>query len=76
MSVSDFLADSILAPFRMLWEIAPPEYAVPMIVLLVLVYAKVMVDTGRWVEESVDENHSPGAYDSQTGYKYSPEDFD
>lgn len=72
------LRDALTAPFRMLWQIAPPEYSVPMMVLtaLLMIYfaAKVAM---MWDEQiDVETGTSTGGYTPGEGYKYSLEDFD
>lgn len=68
------LVEYIAEPFRLMWEILPPAWAIPMMgvtaLLMVAYIAKLML----WVDPP--EPEPTPAFDPERGYKYHPEDFE
>lgn len=72
------IKDVLLAPFKIVWEIAPPALAIPMVVFMVLIWVSFMVDFEQMVEEDLEResNWWLGGYDPDKGFRYDPDDFD
>lgn len=68
------LAEYIADPFRLMWEILPPEWAIPLMGLTALFMAVVMAKMMQWID--TPETAPPSAFDPESGYKYHPEDFE
>lgn len=67
--------DAVLEPYRIIWEVFPPEAAVPLIGLTVLISVIFMAKIWGDIEEDIESEPDSG-YHPDRGYKFDLDELD